>query len=126
MFYFSINGARGDRDLPVVNLFSERLQTFISLLLVFLDQRLDRRLVNTFTGLCQSIIRLRSRATGLYLSELGRYLLSPAKAPAGTKHISNLLKSFKWQEHQLYSPAGAGLRPATAAPEEKASPAFVG
>jgi hypothetical protein len=41
---------------------------------------------------------LRSRATGLYLSELGSYLLSPAKAPAGTKRLSNLLRSAKWQE----------------------------
>jgi len=115
MFYFSINSARGGRDLQVVNFFSERLQTFISSLLVFLDQRLDRWLVSTFAGLCQSIIRLRSRATGLYLSELGSYLLSPAKAPAGTKRISNLLRSSKWQEHQIYSPAGEGLRPAPAA-----------
>jgi hypothetical protein len=41
---------------------------------------------------------LRSRSTGLYLSELGSYILSPAKAPAGTKRIPNLLRSPKWEE----------------------------
>lgn len=101
MFYNSTNGAPAGRDLPVVNFFSERLQSFLSPLLVFLDQRLDRRLVSTFAGLCTSIIRLRSRATGLYLSELGSYLLSPAQAPAGTKRISNLLRSCKWADETI-------------------------
>jgi hypothetical protein len=70
-------------------------------LLVFLDQLLDRRLVSTFSALCTSIIRLRSRSTGLYLSELGSYLLSAAQAPAGTKRISNLLRSPKWSESNI-------------------------
>jgi hypothetical protein len=101
MFYISTNGAPAGRDISVVNFFSERLQSFLSPLLVFLDQRLDRRLVSTFAGLCTSIIRLRSRSTGLYLSELGSYLLSPAQAPAGTKRLSNLLRSPKWQEEHI-------------------------
>jgi hypothetical protein len=54
--------------------------------------------VGTFSGLCQSIIRLRSRSTGLLLSELGGFLLSFDKAPAGTKRISNLLRSPKWED----------------------------
>ena len=101
MFYFSTNGAPTGRDLPVGDFFFERLQTFLTPLLVFLDQLLDGRLVRTFCGLCQSLIRLRSRATGLYLRELGSYLLSPAKAPAGTKRLSNLLRSAKWQEQHI-------------------------
>ncbi|GEO07490.1 hypothetical protein AAE02nite_51540 [Adhaeribacter aerolatus] len=101
MFYFTTNGSAAGRDLPVGDFFCERLQTFLTPLLFFLDQLLDRRLVNTFAGLCESLIRLRSRATGLYLSELGSYLLSPAQAPAGTKRISNLLRSSKWQEQHL-------------------------
>jgi hypothetical protein len=101
MFYISTNGLPAGKDLPVANFFSERLQAFLSPLLVLLDQRLDRRLVSTFAGLCQSIIRLRSRSTGLYLSELGSYLLSGAQAPAGTKRISNLLRSAKWQEQNI-------------------------
>ena len=101
MLYYPNNGAPAGRGLPVADFFSDRLQAFLFPLLVFLDQRLDRRLVSTFSGLCESIIRLRSRATGLYLSELGSYLLSPAQAPAGTKRLSNLLRSGKWQEQNI-------------------------
>src|SRR5260370_8635281 len=38
----------------------------------------------------------RDGVGGLVLSELGGYLLSPDKAPAGTKRLSNLLHSPKW------------------------------
>jgi hypothetical protein len=36
---------------------------------------------------------------GLLLSELGAYICGPAHAPAGTKRISNLLRSKKWSHH---------------------------
>jgi hypothetical protein len=101
MFNYPDNGSTAGSGLPLTDFFSSRLQVFLSPLLVFLDQLLDRRLVNTFSGLCQSIIRLRNRSTGLYLSELGSYLLSPTKAPAGTKRISNLLRSPKWQQQNI-------------------------
>src|SRR5687767_14523576 len=101
MFFYHHNGSSGGKGLALTDFFADRLQGFLSPLLVFLDQLLDRRLVNTFLGLCQSIIRLRSRSTGLYLSELGSYLLSPAQAPAGTKRISNLLRSAKWSEQNI-------------------------
>jgi hypothetical protein len=46
---------------------------------------------------------------GLLLSELGGHLLSPDHAPAGTKHLSNLLASSKWSaellSQQLWSQA---------------------
>jgi hypothetical protein len=106
MFYYPNNGSSAGSGFPLVNFFSNRLQVFLSPLLVFLDQLLDRRLVSTFAGLCQSIIRLRSRSTGLYLSELGSYLLSAAQAPAGTKRISNLLRSPKWEEQNLINYLG--------------------
>jgi hypothetical protein len=95
------NGSAAASGLPLIHFFSDRLQTFLAPLLVFLDQVLDRRLVSTFLGLCESIIRLRSRSTGLYLSELGSYLLSPDKAPAGTKRISNLWRSPNWDEGRI-------------------------
>ena len=101
MFYYADNGTTGGSGLFLSRFFAARLQGFLSPLLVFLDQLLDRRLVRTFAGLCESIIRLRSRSTGLYLSELGSYLLSPAQAPAGTKRLSNLLRSTKWQEQNI-------------------------
>ena len=101
MFNYPDNGSSAGSGLPLTDFFSNRLQVFLSPLLIFLDQLLDRRLVSTFSGLCASIIRLRSRSTGLYLSELGSYLLSPAHAPAGTKRISNLLRSPKWAEANI-------------------------
>ncbi len=44
----------------------------------------------------QVIISFRHASQGLLLSELGGYLLSPAQAQAGTKRISNLLRSRRW------------------------------
>jgi hypothetical protein len=74
----------------------EHLARFLAPLLVVLDAHLDRRLVRTFAASIEAIIRWRNRAHGLLLSELGSYLLSPDHAPAGTKRLSNLLRSPKW------------------------------
>jgi hypothetical protein len=62
-----------------------------------LDAQLDARLVRTVVGTVSALICWRQRAHGLLLSELGAYLLGPAQAPAGTKRLSNLLRSPKWQ-----------------------------
>jgi len=43
--------------------------------LASLNQKLERRLVNTFLGLVMAIILPRHRNNGLLLSELGGYLL---------------------------------------------------
>jgi hypothetical protein len=75
---------------------AEQLALFLFPLLVTLDQLLDKRLVRTFLHTIQVIIAYRDRVGGLLLSELGGYLLSPDKAPAGTKRLSNLLHSSKW------------------------------
>ena len=72
--------------------FSRRLEEFLSPFLV----QLDRRLVSIFLSLCQALVRHRSRPSGLLLSELGGVLFSSSKASAGTKRISNLLRSLKW------------------------------
>lgn len=85
-----------ERIKRISSVFHDRLSDFLSPLLGMLDARLDRRLVRTFSLLVASIIRFRHRQHGLLLSELGAYLLTPAKAPAGTKRISNLLRSDKW------------------------------
>ena len=76
--------------------FQERLQEFLKPLLGLLDEYLDKRLVQTFGLLTEAILRFRHRNHGLLLSELGAYILSADKAPAGTKRISNLLRSNKW------------------------------
>ena len=62
-----------------------------------LDTHLDKRLVRTFYNLFIAILILRDRSKGLLLSELGGYICGFSKAPAGTKRISNLLRSKKWQ-----------------------------
>jgi hypothetical protein len=76
--------------------FSRHLVTFLAPILRSLDQRLDRRLVSTFLAALIAIVQWRNRAHGLLLSELGAYLLTPDQAPAGTKRVSNLLRSPHW------------------------------
>ena len=61
-----------------------------------LDHQIDSRLVRTFFDLFMTILMFRNRSMGLLLSELGGYICGFAKAPAGTKRISNLLRSNKW------------------------------
>lgn len=75
---------------------AEELEKFVKELLVNLDRWLDKRLVETFERTLQAILMFRHSLHGLLLSELGGYILSPAQAPAGTKRLSNLLRSSKW------------------------------
>jgi hypothetical protein len=58
---------------------------------------LDKRLMATFFATLQAIFVHRHNLCGLLLSELGGYLLSPAQAPAGTKRLTNLLRSRRWE-----------------------------
>jgi hypothetical protein len=74
----------------------QRLVTFLLPLSLALDAQIDRRLVRTFVATVEAMIRWRNRAHGLLLSELGGYLLAPEHAPAGTKRLSNLLRSPRW------------------------------
>lgn len=75
----------------------ELLQAFLGPLHNLLDAQIDLRLVRTFERLLEVLILFRNRSHGLLLSELGAYLLSPDQAPAGTKRLSNLLRSAKWE-----------------------------
>lgn len=75
---------------------SVQMVEFVRPLLAQLDVRLDKRLVRTFLSLLQVIVMVRHNRYGLLLSELGGYLLGAAHAPAGTKRISNLLRSKRW------------------------------
>ena len=75
---------------------AKKLEEFVKELLVELDRLLDKRLVETFERTLQAILMFRHGLHGLLLSELGGYILSPAQAPAGTKRVSNLLRSSKW------------------------------
>src|SRR5437870_13170741 len=74
----------------------ERLVALLQPLLTQLDAQIDQRLVRTCLATIEAVLRFRNRAHGLLLSELGSELLGPAHAPAGTKRLSNLLRSSQW------------------------------
>lgn len=83
----------------------QALEAFLSPLVLVLDTLLDKRLVRTLVACCVAILRFRNSMQGLLLSELGSYLdgyqgLSES-APAGTKRLSNLLRSLKWSILQI-------------------------
>ena len=77
------------------------LEMFIGPLEEWLDDQLDRRLVRTFFLALAAMVRLRHSRSGLLLSELGAHILTPDKDPAGTKRLSNLLRSPKWSHTLL-------------------------
>jgi hypothetical protein len=82
-------------------LVAQQLQLFLGPFEQWLDAQIDRRLVRTFFLALQAIVRFRHSRSGLLLSELGAHVLSPSKAPAGTKRLSNLLRSPRWSHTLL-------------------------
>jgi hypothetical protein len=84
---------RSEQAHPLATQVRQRLLSFLAPLLRTLDQHLDRRLVVTFVETLQALLIWRHRFLGLLLSELGSYLAEPGHAPAGTKRLSNLLRS---------------------------------
>lgn len=81
--------------------FRERLEGFLAPLLARLDEQLDSRLVRTLGATVKVLLQNRYRSTGLLLSELGAFLTCPEHAPAGTKRLSNLLRSKRWSADLL-------------------------
>ena len=75
---------------------AHQLTIFLAPLLRLLDTSLDARFVRTASAAVAAILIWRHRNHGLLLSELGSYLLGPTRAPAGTKRLSNLLRSPNW------------------------------
>lgn len=69
---------------------------YLSSLLTSLDKKIDKRLSRTFFDLFMVLLTFRNSKMGLLLSEMGGYICGFDKAPAGTKRISNLLRSPKW------------------------------
>ncbi len=65
-----------------------------------MDGLLDRRLVVTMLGLILAILLHRHRNEGLWMSELGSYLV-PENAEAGRKRIEKLMYSRKWSSELL-------------------------
>lgn len=80
---------------------AQELETFLWPLLIGLDRLIDKRLVRTLLKTVAGILEFRQRASGLLLSELGAYILSPAQAAAGTKRLSNLLRCPKWSSQLI-------------------------
>ena len=74
----------------------KKSEIYLSDLLVELDSQIDSRLVKTFFGLFIAVQIYRNRPNGLILSELGAFICNPWQAKAGTKRLSNLLRSTKW------------------------------
>lgn len=83
------------REKKISQLFVQKLEAFVEEFVVELDEVLDKRLVRTLVLTLQAIVCFRHSQYGLLLSELGGYILGPAQAPAGTKRLSNLLRSKK-------------------------------
>jgi hypothetical protein len=90
-----VNSKEGKRASASTFLLHQ-VESYLSPLTCALDARIDKRLVHTFFDLFISILIFRHTKVGLLLSELGAYICGPAHAPAGTKRISNLLRSKKW------------------------------
>lgn len=79
----------------------KRVELYTNGLQEALDRQIDKRLVRTFLDLFCIILLFRNRAAGLLLSELGGFVKGFNHAPAGTKRISNLLRSKKWSSELI-------------------------
>lgn len=86
---------------PLASRVRHELRSFVAPLLRTLNQQLDRRLVVTVLETLHALLVWRQRNLGLLLSELGSYLAPPGHAPAGTKRLSNLLRSSNRQARLL-------------------------
>ncbi len=94
--------ATGTQASPVVaRALEEDLIQFLAPVVEWLDTLLDKRLTRTLVASVVALLEWRNRAQGLLLSELGAFICDPAHAPAGTKRLSNLLRSPKWEANGL-------------------------
>lgn len=88
------------------NFLLSRIEMYTRQIRQELDTKIDKRLVSTFLALFSIILMFRNRAMGLLLTELGGFIAGFDHAPAGTKRISNLLRSKKWSsdliDNQLF------------------------
>lgn len=82
------------------------LLSFLGPLLLELDHSVDKRLIRTLVQAVEAILTFRDQIHGLLLSELGGYMDRLGEGGGGTKRLSRLLHSNKWQaviiEHFLW------------------------
>jgi len=95
------NTAKGSDSSCLASQAQESCYSFLLPLLARLDNHLDLRLVRTVANTVTAVIRHRCPSVGLLLSELGAYITSPDHAPAGTKRLSNLLHSTRWEAQTI-------------------------
>lgn len=93
----TVKRCKGQGSRHQAEVLAELCYRFVRPLLQRLNAQMDRRLVHTFLDLLPVIVMHRHRNQGLLLSELGGFLLGAEHAPAGTKRISNLLRSLGWK-----------------------------
>lgn len=97
---YDIEQTKEQEQQRVAQELAQLLEIFLTPLLLLLDEKLDKRLVRTFVQSCVAIIRFRNHMQGLLLSELGAYMDNyrglSTNGAAGTKRLSNLLRSLKW------------------------------
>jgi hypothetical protein len=87
---------RGQESPKQAEVLGAMCYRYVQPLLKQLHQKMDRRLVQTLLDLMMVIVIHRHRNQGLLLSELGGHLMGAGHAPAGTKRISNLIRSERW------------------------------
>lgn len=90
------NNPTASRKATAADFINHKVQCYLKPIEDRLNQQIDKRLVATFTKLFLSILLFRNSKMSLLLSELGSFVADYAHAPAGTKRISNLLRSKKW------------------------------
>ncbi len=94
---------RGQESSRQAEVLSDLCYQFVRPLLRQLYEKMDRRLGQTLLDLMMVIVIHRHRNHGLLLSELGGYLMGEGQAPAGTKRISNLIRSERWGQREIES-----------------------
>lgn len=91
---------RGREDRQVHAQLSQQLREYWGTLPTQLDERIDERLVRTFTSLLNSLT-CRSHDS-LMLTSLAPKVFARLAVPAAVKRLSNLLRSPKWSASLLH------------------------
>lgn len=79
----------------------ESVREFLRPLLRRLAGQLDVRLVRTMRDVVEAMLRLRTRPSALWLTELETLVVGAARAPAGVKRVSRLLRAAGWSADDL-------------------------
>lgn len=93
---FTILAKSSSKSNTTSNFLLSQSQLYLSSLQTSLSSLIDKRLNRTFYDVFMVIMLFRNSKMGLLLSELGGYICGFEHSPAGTKRISNLLRSKKW------------------------------